>query len=307
MSNSLRISDLLMERYNLGEVTAQEKQLVEDELKGSNCDALGKKLADLKKSDADIKKRFSKEIVFAKISIDANKTTGETGGAEYYTKYGINNNADKSKINTKFSPVFGSYFKYTKFAAFAAAVIILLALPLLASRAGIFKSSISNSGTEIAFAENPNATERAKGNLQQQLQDSELTLFLKSSNAAIELENNAKVKEGDTVQLAYSVQNKCYGVLFSIDGRGVVTLHYPSESNANNLNPESTELAAGKLTLLEEAYTLDDAPLYETFYFVTSLTPLNTNQVLSKAEIVAETKMFNETEVKSINLIKGEK
>jgi hypothetical protein len=68
-----------------------------------------------------------------------------------------------------------------------------------------------------------------------------------------------------------------YGVIFSIDGRSAVTLHYPPVLGAD------TRLVTGKWTLLEEAYTLDDAPDYEVFFFVVGGEPLDVPVILNSA------------------------
>jgi hypothetical protein len=72
-----------------------------------------------------------------------------------------------------------------------------------------------------------------------------------------------------------------YGVIFSIDGRSAVTMHYPYGLS------QSTRLIPGKRIALDEAYTLDDAPDYEIFFFVVSSKPLDVSGILKSAEQLA--------------------
>jgi hypothetical protein len=66
-------------------------------------------------------------------------------------------------------------------------------------------------------------------------------------------------------------------VIFSIDGRSALTLHYPYAVSG------STELVPGRRIPLEEAYTLDDAPDCEIFFFVISDKPVDAAAILDRA------------------------
>jgi hypothetical protein len=107
----------------------------------------------------------------------------------------------------------------------------------------------------------------------------ELAVYLKD-NEEILLDNHALLSEGSTVQLAYTTPPGAerYGVIFSIDGRSVLTTHYPYWKG------QSSILVSGKRTFLDEAYTLDDAPGYEVCVMVVSDEPLDTEEVLRKAQ-----------------------
>jgi hypothetical protein len=109
----------------------------------------------------------------------------------------------------------------------------------------------------------------------------ELRVYLKTDTGEATLARNMKLHEGNTIQLAYIVNTEQYGVIFSIDGRSVVTPHYPDAGG-------STCLTVGRQIPLNEAYTLDDAPLYEMFFFITSETSFDTEEVLRSARILAQ-------------------
>jgi len=147
----------------------------------------------------------------------------------------------------------------------AAALILVIALPIL-----ILKNR-SGGGIDdrMKGAANENAPE--------------LSVYLRdnSSGGSIELADQSGISEGNTIQLAYRVKGDKYGVIFSIDGRSTVTLHYPYRQGL------STSLVSGKAVPLDEAYTLDDAPDYEMFFFVTNNNPLDVRSVLDAAQNLA--------------------
>jgi len=73
--------------------------------------------------------------------------------------------------------------------------------------------------------------------------------------------------EGDEVQAAYAVAGRRFVALYSVDGRGTVTVHLPLHGG------RALEVETGEPALLPYSYRLDDAPSYETFYLVTSPEP----------------------------------
>ncbi len=78
------------------------------------------------------------------------------------------------------------------------------------------------------------------------------------------LRDGEAAKAGDIVQLAYQAADAPYGAIVSIDGGGSATLHYPQDPAS------SPALTRGGERPLPHAYRLDDAPRFETFYFITS-------------------------------------
>jgi hypothetical protein len=104
-----------------------------------------------------------------------------------------------------------------------------------------------------------------------------LLAFRQSGEHAVRLEEDALVHAGDLVQLRYNAGGRGYGVIASIDGAGVVTLHYPLGDGAP---PEATALVP-KTTALPHAYQLDDAPSFERFFFITADAPIDVQQSLA--------------------------
>ena len=113
------------------------------------------------------------------------------------------------------------------------------------------------------------------------------------------------------IRVAYQANGYAYGVILSIDGGGGVTLHMPLDGNV------ASSLDSGGTVLLDFAYELDDAPLWERFYFVTGSAPFAVAPLLqaatelaaappSKAE-AAELDVPDGLDTSVISLMKGER
>lgn len=110
-----------------------------------------------------------------------------------------------------------------------------------------------------------------------------LTFYRRTANASETLADGAVAHPGDLVRLGYRAAGRAYGVIVSIDGRGHVTLHLPSHGD------RAVPLKHDPTVLLDEAYELDDAPLWERFYFVTSDEPFAVGSIVAAAEQGART------------------
>jgi hypothetical protein len=122
------------------------------------------------------------------------------------------------------------------------------------------------------FVPLPQETERSKGAAPY------LVIHRHAGDRADRLEAGAEVRAHDVLQLSYVSLGRPYGVIFSIDGRGVVTLHHPASEAA------AQELAdLDGAVPLPNAYELDDAPEFERFFFVTASTPMDVGALLERA------------------------
>ena len=108
-----------------------------------------------------------------------------------------------------------------------------------------------------------------------------ISLYRKVSGTVEELEDGSRARERDLLQIIYNAAGRLYGVIFSIDGRGMVTLHFPSTEDGSILLENSGD------TALEFSYQLDDAPLFERFFFITSDTSFTIDTVLDAAKVLA--------------------
>ena len=80
----------------------------------------------------------------------------------------------------------------------------------------------------------------------------------------------AWVSEGDTLMLHYvALKGAVYGVILSVDGRGRISRHFPTEEHG------SSRLHQGSEQALHHAFELDDAPRFERFFFLTSRHPVD--------------------------------
>ena len=108
-----------------------------------------------------------------------------------------------------------------------------------------------------------------------------LVIYRKTGAGAEELAAGSGIRAGDVLQIGYVPAAKRYGVIFSIDGLGVLTLHFPPSAGApSQLRPEGE-------TVLDYAYQLDDAPGFERFFLVTSDRALSVSDVLAAGRRLA--------------------
>ena len=156
-------------------------------------------------------------------------------------------------------------FSIMKFAAAAVFVLAVALVAFLAQR----ETSMMNErvGSDVAAVGGPQNTQVALAETQSDTRikgmDARMEVWKKTPAGIVQLNDLDEVSEGDEIQLRYSVPEKCFGLLFSMDGNGALTLHMGNGEKA-------VELAPGKMNSLPFAYKLDDAPYFEKFFFVTS-------------------------------------
>lgn len=246
------ISDLKLEKYLLGELSPAETKKIEEEIRRN-------------------------EILRMRIQ------TMQESGKDFLKKHPAADFMSKLKEIDDFQQT-ASIAKYGKFLQLAAAVVIVLGIASIV----IFKmqpvaitenfsqepfaASQTNSTSEVAFADT-----RIKG------LSSRFEVWKKQGESAIQMQDKDSVTAGDELQIRYAVTEKCFGLLFSMDGNGVVTIHIGNNNEAAELDPQG-------MKALPFAYKLDDAPQFEKFFFVTgsevfSLTPENIDLLLKNQNI----------------------
>lgn len=114
--------------------------------------------------------------------------------------------------------------------------------------------------------------------------DPDITIFRKTMDEIEELSEDIIVKESDLLQISYNAADKVYGTIVSIDGNGVVTLHFPEQEGASMLLEHDGDVA------LDYSYKLDDAPDFERFFFVTGDDAFLLDAVVNAAKKLAGTK-----------------
>ena len=250
MSETRHVSALMLERYRLGEVSAEERKFVDAELAADP--ELRLRNEGLEVSDRELRERYP--------HFSISKRRNDTGREG-----------------------FGRFRAGRRLWGICAAAVFLCAL-----FPSLYYLRSRNSAVLELSGVLQNGPDRIKGTALK----TGLSLYLMEKTATTaspasegsELSDRTLLREGNTVQLAYTTPPGivCYGVIFSIDGRSALTLHYPYHKGQNPL------LTVGKRTFLSEAYTLDDAPDFETFFMVVSQSPLDTEKVLKTAGELAK-------------------
>ena len=160
----------------------------------------------------------------------------------------------------------GANFRLVKFAAAAALVLAVVSVALFSQREiGPDVGTQVAGGAQVMDVAMADASEISGGAGDTRIKglSPRMEVWKKSGDSAIQMVNMSEAHEGDEIQLRYSVPEKCYGLLFSMDGNGTLTMHMAEGNKAIALEP-------GKMTTLPFAYKLDNAPKFEKFFFVTS-------------------------------------
>jgi hypothetical protein len=189
---------------------------------------------------------------------------------EIISRYNKEKNSKKNTIRT--IPNFFKRVLYLSPALVSVLVIVFIGLQIYKNNLSSSKSTEFEEGIRIKGTQNQHAN----------MQTTHLIIHRKNNSNIELLENGVKAKAGDLLQLAYVAAEESHGVIFSIDGNGTVTLHFPDNKN------ESTALKQKKKVLLASAYELDDAPEFERFFFITSHSEIDVEQIIKSAETLAK-------------------
>ena len=157
----------------------------------------------------------------------------------------------------------GVSFTLVKFATAAALVLAVVTVALFSQREVV--SPATDGGAQVMDVAMVDASESPDGAGDTRIKglEARIEVWKKTADSAVQMSNLDEAREGDEIQLRYLVPEKCFGMLFSMDGNGTVTMHMADDNKAIALEP-------GKMTTLPFAYKLDNAPKFETFYLFTS-------------------------------------
>lgn len=236
--NCTKVS-VLLDRYATNELSERERSLVETHLTG--CTACTRHLAGIRSLRgviASARTETAPDILDA-IRTEIPKTTAARGQV--------------ITIRERLVPRMPQLL--TAAAAFAAVIAVAVITPRFTDRSLPWLSD----------------TTRIKGT-------NAIFIYRKNGGSHSRYSNGALAHKGDIFQICYIVNTGGYGVLFSVDGRGSVTLHHPSVPDA------STELKKNRETCLDRANELDDAPRYEKFYLAVSANTMNAASVIDTAK-----------------------
>jgi hypothetical protein len=252
----MRISDVMLERYHLEELPPDQMNLVRNAL--SDDPSVKERLDSIIASDNEILSDYPAPFVSGRIRDGLERAMKEK--------------KVPGKCGMSRGKIFGIAFSAAGSIAAAAAIFIFLPVST-ALNTNPVSNAISPPAEKIADVSSDII--RTKG------KESELYLYRKTNKEPEELSPDSVAVKGDIIQLAFQTKLP-YAVIFSIDGRGGVTLHYPVSENA------SSSVSRGKKIFLPSSYQLDDAPRYERFFLVTSESGINPGFVVSKAREFAK-------------------
>ena len=245
------IPDWKLERFLTGDLPEGEMHEIR-ELEATD-EKLALRLKLLREDNKAILNKFPFEAVAGKI---AAANTDFSNGAEATEKANVAESANVAKTMPSFS-----------FVKFATAAVLVLAVALVAFMAQ--RETVVTGGNDSDIAQTQNlqnmqvAMNETASDTRIKGLDARMEVWKKTTSGIVQLQDLDEVHEGDEIQLRYAVPEKCFGLLFSMDGNGALTLHMGDGVKA-------IELAPGKMNSLPFAYKLDDAPYFEKFFFVTS-------------------------------------
>ena len=235
----MKPGDLFIEKYRMGELDSREIEMLKKRYPDN--DELNQIIEELDADDRLILENYTPEAMASRIRERAEEDEAPEGGRSF------------------------SRFRLARFTALAAAAALVLVFGI-----AFFRLPPTTSGNLVAASDSI-SSERIKG-----LEPS-LKIYRHTGDSAEILENRDVVSEKDLLQIEYISGSFRYGVIFSIDGRGTVTMHHPTYEGI------SAELDQGGAVLLPYAYELDDAPDFERFFFVAGGSVFNLDDVMDAA------------------------
>jgi hypothetical protein len=233
-----------LERYLLGELPPTRMDEIKKLLESES--ALREELAALERSNEEILKQYSPETVLPQIKASL----------------------DPGREDRVRQPILLKRLLYAT-PVFAAALVVLFI---------VFQNPGGRTTQDIQGLQGT----RIKGTETIDVSKPHILIHRKTNDTVELLESGDKASAGDLLQIAYMSVGATYGVILSIDGRGVVTLHYPESEDKEPI------LEQDKKTLLPTSYELDDAPDFERFFFITSKSKIDVQTILNSAKVLAK-------------------
>lgn len=255
---SWTVSDLHLEQYVLGELTARDMKrvaqaLAEDEL-------LRARLEEIERSNREILEEYPAERMVPRVRAGLSRREDAPLPAETASEDAAARGTPAlAAVPPSRKP---RTFTWVVLPAAAAAVLFFsIAAPVYLSR----------------MSSNIDVT-RAKG-------EATVYIHVKTDAGTRLLVDGDLVKAGDILQLSYMSGDAHYGAIFSIDGRGVVTFHLPQGYAGQS--QYSPELEHGGEISLSSSYELDNAPGFEKFFIVSSSSRFDVREVEKAARSIA--------------------
>lgn len=233
---TMNIPDRILEEIHLGERNAEDYYDIYGKEQLENA------LKQLDQSDEEILSLYSADAMRnAVLKKQFSVTSGSSGGTSGEEKKGSSKKTSRP------------YVLRLRIMTIAAAILAAV----ITAPAVLQRTRPASASTEDAI--------RLKGNKIPSKIPQSLRLYIKDGNSVKALENGAYAKAGDVIQITYNPGRNDYGVIFSIDGNGNVTRHFPESAwTAVKMKHSGSEIP------LDFSYELDDAPDFECFILVAS-------------------------------------
>ncbi len=238
------IPDWKLEKYLTGDLPAEEMREIR-EMEATD-EIFAGRVKMLREDNAAILKRLPFEKLSEKIAMMPGRSNADVGNTV--------------RVN----------FKLVKLAAAAALVLAVMTVAVFGQRSlseqsgTVLANNASNAdGSQVMEVAMAGVSEAGDDDVRIKGLSARMEVWKKTGDSAVQMENLGEAHEGDEIQLRYAVAEKCFGLLFSMDGNGTITMHMGQENRAVELEP-------GKMTTLPFAYKLDNAPKFEKFFFLTS-------------------------------------
>ncbi len=230
----------LLERYRLGELPAEQMEALSRRLE---TDAASRELlASLDTDDEGVLEASSPETFVGRLRLRAHgEAVRRDQAAEKATRPSL------GRLGAWAAPLAG---------AGGLALLALIAVPGLRTESDLSAPSLNPELTNLAGKGSPEqGGDRIKG------LEAGLKLYRRVGEGSELLEPGAAVGAGEILRIEIRAAGRAFGAVFSVDGNGYVTRHYPPVGDsAAVLDPGST--------LLPEAFELDDAPEFEHFVLI---------------------------------------
>ncbi len=220
-------------------------------------------LEEIKNSELDAENFYS---IYGKENLESALNDLKKSDEEILNTYSVE--AMKSAVAEKLGePKILHFPTATRFISYAAAAVLLAAVLIPAG----LKNSKINAGSTVP-------TERVKGaSYATSNKAPSINLYRQKGREVQALNDGDFARSGDVIQITYNAGAEEYGVIFSVDGNGNITRHFPENSwQAGRLLHRADE------TPLDFSYELDNAPDFECFIMVTSKKQFSLNDIESK-------------------------
>ena len=221
-------------------------------------------LEEIKNSEVNAENFYS---LYGKENIDSALNELKKSDEEILNTYSVQ--AMRAAVSEKLSKK-NNILKFPayKIVSYAAAAVLLAAIIIPVGLRNVKTSSIST------------PTARVKGNAAAPAAtEPQIKLYRQKGREIQALHDGDFARSGDVIQITYNAGEGDYGVIFSVDGNGNITRHFPEDSwQAAQLEQRPDE------TPLDFSYELDNAPDFECFIMVTSKKQFSLDDIESKIQ-----------------------